>query len=190
MLSWRATVREVNASKRPFLGVEPAGGRRTCKSAELSMLRVPRQLIASFVAMLCLVLAPCEVVGQPAVPRPLSTGRQPARSAPVWRPVVKVPDLSLVAEGRMGRAQPAQRGSSRDSVRNGTIIGAVVGAVALGGFGALLCKLYQEEGGASCLPDTLRVAAIGAAIGAGAGLAIDAALTRRGGVRVGVGVRF
>jgi hypothetical protein len=43
-----------------------------------------------------------------------------------------------------------------------------------GAFAAALCNTYQEEGGASCLPDTFRFAAIGGAIGAGAGLAIDA----------------
>jgi hypothetical protein len=62
--------------------------------------------------------------------------------------------------------------------------------VGLGAFGALLCHLYREEGGASCLPDTLRVAAIGAAVGAGAGVAVDAAFTRNAGVAVRVGVKF
>ena len=90
----------------------------------------------------------------------------------------------------MGIAQPAQRGLSRDTLKNGAIIGAIVGAVGLGAFGAFICNLYQEEGGASCLPDTLRVAAIGAAIGTGAGVAVDAALTRHAGVTVRIGVKF
>lgn len=68
--------------------------------------------------------------------------------------------------------------------------GAIVGAVGLGALGALICQLYQEEGGASCLPDALRGAAIGAAIGTGAGVAVDAALTRHTGVAVRVRVRF
>lgn len=89
-----------------------------------------------------------------------------------------------------GVARPAQPASSRDSVKNGAIIGAIAGAVGLGAFGALICHLYQEEGGPSCLPDTLRVAAIGAAIGTGAGVAVDAALTRNAGVAVRVAVRF
>jgi hypothetical protein len=90
----------------------------------------------------------------------------------------------------VGVAQPAQRGASRDTLKNGAIIGAVVGAVGLGALGAFICNLYQEEGGASCLPDTLRVAAIGAAIGLGAGVAVDAALTRNAGVTVRVGFTF
>ena len=77
-----------------------------------------------------------------------------------------------------------------DSLKNGAIIGAIVGAVGLGAFGAFICNLYQEEGGASCLPDTLRVAAIGAAIGAGIGVAVDAALTRHAGVTVRISVKF
>ena len=90
----------------------------------------------------------------------------------------------------MGTAQSAQRGSSRDTLKNGAIIGAIVGAVGLGAFGAFICHLYQEEGGASCLPDTLRGTAIGAAIGTGAGVAVDAALIRNAGVAVRIGVTF
>jgi len=47
-----------------------------------------------------------------------------------------------------------QRLGSRDSLRNGAIIGAVIGAAAFGAFAAVLCNAYQEEDGASCLPDT------------------------------------
>ena len=96
----------------------------------------------------------------------------------------------LAVEGSVGIAQPAQRVSSRDTLKNGAIIGAIAGAVGLGAFGGLICHLYQEEGDASCWPDTLRVAAIGAAIGTGVGLSVDAALTRHAGVAVRVGVTF
>jgi hypothetical protein len=78
---------------------------------------------------------------------------------------------------------------ARDSLKNGAIIGTVIGAAAFGAFAAALCHAYQEEGGASCLRDTLRFAAIGGAIGAGAGLAIDAARSHRG-VTVRFAVRF
>jgi hypothetical protein len=76
-----------------------------------------------------------------------------------------------------------QRVGSRDSLRNGAIIGAVIGAAAFVTFAATLCNAYREKGGASCVPDTLPVAALGGAIGAG--LALDAARTDRG-----VTVRF
>ena len=114
----------------------------------------------------------------------------PTPSAWVGPRLAELQRRSFPAKELMRIAQPAQRGSSRDSLKNGAIIGAVVGAVGLGAFGALICNLYQEEGGASCLPDTLRVAAIGAAIGIGAGVAVDAALTRNAGVAVRIGVKF
>ena len=78
---------------------------------------------------------------------------------------------------------------SRDSLRNGAIVGTAIGAAAFGAFAAALCNAYQEEGSGSCLPDTLRFAAIGGAIGAGAGLAIDAARSYRG-VTVRFAIRF
>jgi hypothetical protein len=91
-----------------------------------------------------------------------------------------VPRL-LIPPGRaQDGAQPQQNTRPGDSLRNGAVIGAVIGAVAFGAFGAVLCHAYQEEGGASCVPDTLRFAAIGGAIGLGAGLAVDAARSHRG----------
>ena len=106
-----------------------------------------------------------------------------ARLVDVWRRPLAVEELA-------GVAQSAQRGSSRDTLKNGAIIGAIAGAAGSAAFAALICQLYQEEDGASCWPDTLRSAAIGAAIGIGAGVTIDAALTRPPGVAVRVGVRF
>jgi hypothetical protein len=117
-------------------------------------------------------------------------GLKPTSSAFVWPRLVDVQRPSLAAEELARIAQLAQRGSSRDTLKNGAIIGAVVGAVGLGVLGAFICHLYQEEGGASCLPDTLRGAAIGAAIGTGAGVAVDVALTRHAGVTVRIGVKF
>jgi hypothetical protein len=117
-------------------------------------------------------------------------GLEPALSASLSPRVFDVQRRPLHSERLPGTGRPAQRSSSRDSLKNGAIIGAVVGAVGLGAFGALICHLYQEEGGPSCLPDTLRVAAIGAAIGTGAGIAVDAALTRNAGVAVRVAVKF
>jgi hypothetical protein len=82
-----------------------------------------------------------------------------------------------------------QRTVSGDSLRNGAIIGTVIGAAAFGAFAAALCNAYREQGGPSCLSDTLRFGAIGGAVGAGAGLAIDAARNQRG-VTVRFAVRF
>jgi hypothetical protein len=92
------------------------------------------------------------------------------------------------ASGRKRRSP--QTGSSRDSLKNGTIIGAAVGAIALGAFGAFLCNALQEPGDPSCLTGTLRIAALGAAVGAGAGLAIDAARSHGPGVTLSMKLRF
>jgi hypothetical protein len=105
--------------------------------------------------------------------------------AGAWRPVSAqqttptAPSLFVPADGVVGSAQPAPRASTRDSLKNGGIVGAIVGAVTSGAVAAVICKLYQEEGGASCLGDILRGALIGAAIGTGVGVAVDVVLPRR-----------
>jgi hypothetical protein len=98
---------------------------------------------------------------------------------------------TLVAETEATRAQRSQpNAQARDSLGNGAIIGALVGGLALGALGGTICKIQQEAGGPSCVPDTLRIAAIGAAIGVGIGIGIDAALTRSPGVSVSIRTRF
>jgi hypothetical protein len=97
--------------------------------------------------------------------------------------------LDRFAGNRTSGTFGQQRVRARDSLRNGAVIGTVIGAAAFGAFAAALCHAYQEEGGGSCLPDTLQFAAIGGAIGAGAGLAIDAARSHRG-VTVRWAIRF
>src|SRR5712691_1747900 len=72
-------------------------------------------------------------------------GLKPTPSAFVWPRLVEVRRRSLAAEQLVDIAQPAQRGSSRDTLKDGAIIGAIVGAVGLGALGAFICHLYQEE---------------------------------------------
>ena len=117
-------------------------------------------------------------------------GQKRILSALLWPRPVDVQSRSLIVDGLRGIPQPAQRASSRDPLKNGAIIGAIAGAVGLGALGGLICHLYQEDGDPSCWSDTLRLAAIGAAIGTGAGITVDAALTRHPGVGVRVGVTF
>jgi hypothetical protein len=75
------------------------------------------------------------------------------------------------------RAASAMR-QQRDSLKNGVIIGALVG-FAIGAVGGkLLCAAF-EEGHTPCWDGVLRVGALGAAIGAGAGAGIDALAYRR-----------
>lgn len=132
--------------------------------------------------LLCLALTPTLVLAQPSVRSATAVPFVPAT-------VRRVPRFSVPAERIQINAPAQQRVGSRDSLRNGAIIGAVIGAVAFGAFAATLCHAYQQKGGASCVPDTLRFAAIGGAIGTAAGLAIDAARTDRG-VTVRLAISF
>jgi hypothetical protein len=68
------------------------------------------------------------------------------------------------------------------------VIGAVIGAAGFGAFAATICHVHRETGGPSCVPDAVRFAAIGGAIGLGAGIAIDVA--RSSGPMVRVTVAF
>ena len=57
----------------------------------------------------------------------------------------------LLAPQAVTRAlPPAQRRSSRDSLKNGAIIGAIAGAMGAGAFTALICHLYREDGEPGC----------------------------------------
>ena len=146
--------------------------------------------IVSLTLPIALLGFPSVAAAQTATPVAFTRTDQPEAAA--RRPALRDVKLNLrlnAAEVR-GPAPLFQPGESRDSLANGTLIGAAIGAAALGVFGGLLCKASQEPTGPSCVGDTFRIAAIGAAIGAGAGVAIDAALTRQGGVRVSVRKRF
>lgn len=70
--------------------------------------------------------------------------------------------------------QPSVNRQSRDSVKNGAVIGAVIGAIALGGFVGWLCNMLQEPSDPSCLPQSLLYTGVGAGIGAAAGAGVDA----------------
>ena len=72
---------------------------------------------------------------------------------------------------------PAQQ-PSRDSLKNGTIIGAVVGAIALAAPGAFICHMLREPGDPPCWKGVVTVGAIGAGVGAAAGAGIDALFMR------------
>jgi hypothetical protein len=71
---------------------------------------------------------------------------------------------------------PAVR--SRDSLKNGAIIGAVIGFVSLAAPGAWICEMLREPGNPPCWKGAITVGAIGAGIGAAAGAGIDALMSR------------
>jgi hypothetical protein len=154
------------------------------------MLKHSRRLIASLVVSLLPIVLPSEAAAQAGAPAEVSLDTGPSASARVALPRLRLDRLSGRLGELKGRAQPAPGGRPRDSLTNGLIIGALVGAAALGGFGGAICKAQQEPGGPSCVSDTLRIAAVGAAIGAGAGLAVDAARTQHAGARVSIRLRF
>jgi hypothetical protein len=104
-------------------------------------------------------------------------------------PPDSAPGHPLTTEGRNSSRSGQRTAPSRDSLKNGAVIGALIGAASLGILGATLCYAYQEEGGASCVPNTLRFAAIGAGIGAGAGVVVDVARSHRA-VTVRLAIRF
>jgi hypothetical protein len=88
---------------------------------------------------------------------------------------VETSSLQSLAESQ----QPSQARGTRDSLKNGAVIGALVGAATLGGFGLFLCHALDDTGDPNCFPGLLPAAALGAGIGAGAGIAIDALLVRQ-----------
>jgi hypothetical protein len=102
-------------------------------------------------------------------------------------------DLSAT---RAARAQPGG-----DSLKNGAIIGAVLGGAAAAGFVGYLCSIFGTEDD-NCFGGTLVWAGIGAAGGAAVGAGVDALFERPvlarhgkinrapGAVRVGLRVRF
>lgn len=75
--------------------------------------------------------------------------------------------------------QPRPR-DDRDSVKNGAIIGAIVGAAIFGGFVTFLCNALQEPSDPSCLGSSLMGIGIGAGAGALGGVGIDALMYRGG----------
>ena len=145
-------------------------------------LRCAASMASWIPALVCLVLISTPVLAQPSARSATAVSFAPAT-------VRRVPPFPVSAERVQSNAPAQQPIGSRDSLRNGAIIGAVIGAVAVGAVAATLCHAYQEKGGASCVPDALRFAAIGGAIGTGAGLAIDAARTDRG-VTVRLAISF
>lgn len=142
-------------------------------------------------AMLALVVAAGEAFSEPSGLAPQKSTLRPDRPALARVPAFDLHREALLA-GRTGStslAQPAQP-APRDTLRNGAILGALVGAAALGTFAAVICNLQQEPGTGNCLADTLRVTAVGAGIGLGAGLALDAALFRDGAITLRMGLTF
>ena len=137
--------------------------------------RTVRRMVPSVVGMLGIAMTPTSLFAQSSDPN--ATAVAILGAAVAVRPAPAEQRLHRSLSGELVRVggPPPQRAASCDALRNGAVIGAVIGAAALGAFGATLCHQYRERGGASCVPDAIRFAAIGGAIGLGAGIAIDVA---------------
>lgn len=75
-----------------------------------------------------------------------------------------------IAEGL--KAAPATQANQRDSVKDGMIIGGLVGAMVMGTGVGLLCKALQEPSDPSCW----KAVGVGGLYGAGIGLAVGAGI--------------
>jgi hypothetical protein len=136
------------------------------------------QEMASFVrsASLTCALLLC------AVPGVLSQER-PARSLAELPADARIADTFRDAPGGNLFQQNA---APRDPLKNGALIGAIVGAVGTFGFGMYLCHAIREDGDPPCLRPALVLAAVGAGAGALTGAGIDALLVRHPPFRLSV----
>jgi hypothetical protein len=115
----------------------------------------------------CLVLSPFPALAQ-----------QPPTAAP---PRLIISERAISEGLRSARPSPPPAQSRDDSIKNGALIGAIVGGIALGGFVGWLCNMLQEPSDPSCLPPSLLYTGVGAGIGAAAGAGLDALMFRRPG---------
>jgi hypothetical protein len=121
------------------------------------------QRIATTILSLFLALFPASAGAQERNGLILPTTRQLART---------LNTAAMPASVRLAQAQPG----SNDSLKNGAIIGLIVGAASMAAFAAILVSTDEACG---CKDDIVRFAAIGGAIGAGVGAGLDALLVRR-----------
>jgi len=149
--------------------------------------------IAAFVTVLGLAAATRDAAGQTAWPdaRPVhSPATSPSPSPPFARASIDHRRSALTADTGAVTLRARQPQPSRDSLKNGAVIGAVIGAAGAGVLVGLYCHRYQEDNGPSCRSDVLRGIAAGAALGTGAGLALDAAFDTHEGLAIRMRARF
>jgi hypothetical protein len=119
--------------------------------------------IATSILIVLFALQPASAAAQERAGLMLPTARQLARALDAE---------TIPARARFAQAQPVRN----DSLKNGALIGAIIGAAALGAFAWFLVSTDEACG---CKADILRGAALGAGIGAGIGVGVDALLDRR-----------
>ena len=117
------------------------------------------------ILLLCLVSVPLPALAQQG------TTAAPAR--------LIISDRAISDGMKASRALSAPARQRDDSIKNGALIGAIVGGIALGGFVGWLCHMLQEPSDPSCVPPALLYTGVGAGIGAAAGAGIDALMLRQ-----------
>jgi hypothetical protein len=142
----------------------------------LIQVRTSGRVAASVLALLCVTMGSPSLFAQTSDRSAAGMGVSLVKAELPLQEGGHMQHLVLSRERANASEPPPQRAASRDSLRNGAVIGAGVGAAVLGGLAATICHVHRERGGPSCAPDSLRFAAIGGAIGLGAGIAIDVAL--------------
>src|SRR5688572_13259115 len=107
----------------------------------------------------------------------------PAAASAQQNNSMKAPPRLIISDKAVADALAAEqprRRDDRDSVWNGALIGAIVGAAIFGGYVTFLCNALQEPSDPSCLGSSLMGIGIGAGAGALGGAGIDALMYRGG----------
>jgi hypothetical protein len=111
--------------------------------------RTVRRVMSSVLAILGLAAIPTSLFAQPSDSNAAAVGIPPGAVALRPAPAEQILRLAVSGERvQLGGPSP-QRAASRDSLRNGAVIGAVIGAAALGAFAATLCHVHRESRGAA-----------------------------------------
>jgi hypothetical protein len=98
-------------------------------------------------------------------------------------PIARHIEQTVFSQDPMRAETRFRQAGSRDSLKNGAVIGAVVGGIATGLLMGYVCHLVSDTD-TNCWPAALVYAAGGAGAGALVGAGVDALFQRRVGVRV------
>jgi len=135
------------------------------------------QEIATIILIVFLALLPASASAQERAGSILDTARQLTR---------ELSTEAIPASARLAQAQPIRK----DSIKNGALIGLIIGAASLGTLAAITCIGLGNDGFRGCAAGTLGFAALGGGIGAGIGVGVDALFDRRSSQAVRPGVRL
>lgn len=120
----------------------------------------------------CIAVLTIAVSSQPV----LAQGRLP--DAPSQKLIVSERAIAMALADSARGLTTSSQASSRDSIKNGAIVGAVLGAVAMGGFAGWLCHQLREPSDPPCWKSVAYAGALGAGAGAAAGAGVDALISR------------